>query len=382
PSRCGTHGHEQGITVPPEVPDKQSPRVWCLLGHKAGDNTQVTALADAIGWPWRPVKIHARPWELATHLARGVTLAGVDRRLSSPLLPPWPDLVISAGRRNEPVARWIRARSGGLARLVHLGRPWAPLSSYDLIVTTPQYNLPRQSNIQHNRLPLHNHDADALSREAAALAPRLAELPCPRIAVLLGGDSGKFVFTAEKGRRLGHLADTLARASSGSIVLTSSPRTPAAAVTACVDAIAAPAFVHRWSAAAANPYAGILGSADAFIVTGESMSMLAEASAPGRPLYIFDMADDPAVPWWRHAHAWRYKPLSHRLAMRVAPQRMRRDVGRIQAALVGAGEAQWLNKASAEAGLGAVVDRRVPHPSGADELAITARKIRTLLEGH
>lgn len=368
--------------LPIDDSQEQPPTVWCLLGHKAGDNTQVTALADTTGWPWEPRHIHARPWELTTHLALGVTLAGIARQRSSTLSPPWPDLVISAGRRNEPVARWIKSRSGGQTRLVHIGRPWAPLSTYDLIVTTPQYNLPALSNIQHNTLPLHAHDPETLAGEAAALAPQLAGLPTPRVALLLGGDSGRFVFTAEKGRRLGQLADTLARASGGSIVLTSSPRTPAVAFDACVKAINAPAFVNRWSAGATNPYTGILGSADGFIVTGESMSMLAEAGATGKPLYIFDMADDPDTPWWKHRHAWRYKPVSHRLAMRYAPQRMRRDIGRIQNALVSAGEAQWLNNASAEEGLGAVVDRRAAHPPGADELAITARKVRTLLEGH
>lgn len=363
-----------------DVSPEQPPTVWCLLGHKAGDNTQVMALADALGWPWLARHVHARPWEITTHLTLGVTLAGIDRQRSSDLAPPWPDLVISAGRRNEPVARWIKARSGGKARLVHIGRPWASPDTYDLIVTTPQYNLPARPNIQHITLPLHDHDDEGLAREAAELEPRLAGLPAPRIAVLLGGDSGKFVFTTKKSRRLGQLADTLARASDGSIVLTSSPRTPAASIDACVEAITAPAFVHRWSAGAPNPYKGILGTADAFIVTGESMSMLAEASATGKPLYIFDMADSPGTPWWKHSHAWRYKPVSHRLAMRCAPRRMRRDVGRIQNALVSAGSAQWLDERSATAGLDVVQMRVNGIRAGTDELVSTAVRVRALLD--
>jgi len=365
--------------VPPEIPDKQAPRIWCLLGHKAGDNTQVTALADALGCPWTPIRIHARPWELATNLALRISLAGIDRRRSSELAPPWPELIISAGRRNEPVARWIQARSGGRTRLVHIGRPWAPLAAYDLIVTTPQYSLPDQANILHNTLPLQHHDSDALTREAAALAPQLSALAAPRIALLLGGDSGKFVFTAAKAQRLGALATMLAQVSAGSIMLTSSPRTPEAAITACVAAITAPTFIHRWSADAANPYRGILGSADAFIVTGESMSMLAEASALHKPLYIFDMADEPARPWWRHAHAWRYKPLSHRVAMRIAPRRMRRDIGLIQNTLVSSGSAQWLNPASASAGLPAPRQAVAASHAGSEELINSAKRVKGLL---
>ena len=28
------------------------PRVWLMMGHKAGDNSHVQALAEALGWPF------------------------------------------------------------------------------------------------------------------------------------------------------------------------------------------------------------------------------------------------------------------------------------------------------------------------------------------
>jgi hypothetical protein len=168
--------------------------------------------------------------------------------------------------------------------------------------------------------------------------------------VLLGGDSGKFVFTREKGRRLGRLVDGLATACDGSILLTDSPRTPAAAADACIAELSAPNLVHRCGqATGSNPYQGMLALADAFVVTGESMSMLAESSARQRPLYVFDMGEAHGRPWWRSVHAWRYKPLSHRLAMRFGPARMRRDIGRIQEALVSTGAARWLDEGAVAA---------------------------------
>ena len=97
-----------------------------------------------------------RVWELLVHAGARPTLAGINRSRSSALEPPWPDIVITAGRRNEPVARWIRQQSGARSRLVHVGRPWAPLENWDLIITTPQYFLPAAPNILHNRLPLHS----------------------------------------------------------------------------------------------------------------------------------------------------------------------------------------------------------------------------------
>lgn len=360
----------------PDVAPLTHPRTWVLLGRKAGDNAQLVALADALGWDWEPRHIAARPWELLPHLALRVTLAGIDRRASSPLTPPWPDLVLTAGRRNEPVARWIRRQTGGAARLVHLGRPWAPLDAWDLIVTTPQYTLPRRANVLCNALPLCDLPAAALAEAAAAWAPRLASLPRPWVAVLLGGDSGRFVFTPGKARRLARLAGRLAAGAGGSLLVTSGPRTPAPALAAFAEALVMPHQLYRWGGGE-NPYRGFVALADAFVVTGDSMSMLADAQTRGRPLYVFDLGDGPR-PWWRCRHGWRYKPLSHHAAMRFGPARMKRDVGRIQERLVEDGVARWLDERSASAPLAAA------GASGADrcreELARTALAVRALFQ--
>jgi mitochondrial fission protein ELM1 len=322
-----------------------------LTGHKAGDNTQVLALAAALGWPFEVKRFRYRPYELLTNRALGVTLAGVDSAGSSPLRPPWPQLVITAGRRNEPVARWIRRQSGERARLVHIGRPWAALRNFDLIVTTPQYFLPERANVLHNQLPLHAVTAQRLTEAARAWRQRFASLPRPWVAVLLGGDSGPFVFTAAKGERLGRLANALADAAGGSLLVTDSARTPRAFFDAFAGQIEVPVHVYRWGMQPQdNPYLAYLALADRLVVTGESMSMLAEAAATHSPLYIFDPGDRPqfgpveSAAWWLRPYNFRYRPLTHRLAMRIGPARMRRDVGEIQRALVDSGRAVWLGQ--------------------------------------
>ena len=360
--------------------------VWCLLGQKAGDNTQVRALAEELGWGYEEKHIAARPWELLSHLGGGITLAGINRSGSTALQAPWPDVVISAGRRNEPVARWIQRQSLGSTRLVHIGRPWAPLSNWDLVVTTPQYFLPEQDNIVHNSLPLHRMSTDDRSRAGEYLHTQLAGLPRPWVAVLLGGDSGRFVLTVNKARRLGALAGELAAAAGGSLLVTDSPRTPRGAGDALQAQLEAPHFCYRWGSGMVNPYRGLLALADAFVVTGESMSMLGEAADTGRPLYIFDVGDS-AGHWWMQPHSYRYKPLSHRLAMRVAPLRMRREVGNIQNVLVENGRAQWLEpgmiaQAAAALKAGVGVDMAgAPGDSGAmAELQSTAQSVRQLVK--
>jgi mitochondrial fission protein ELM1 len=316
---------------------------WVLTGYKAGDNAQVLALADALGWPCEVKRFNYRKTELLTNRLLAVTLAGINRKSSSELSPPWPDLIITAGRRNEPVARWIRKQSDGRARLVHVGRPWAPLDVFDLIVTTAQYFLPDRPNVLKNDLPLHGVMNTRLKEAADVWRQRLAHFPHPYTAVLIGGDSGPFVFTAEKGQRLGQLVNSMALHDDGSLLVTGSARTPGLAFEAFQRELTVPAHIHRWTEAGeANPYFAYLALADRLVVTGESMSMLTEASFTCKPLYIFDPGD--TRPWWRHAYNFRYKPLSHRLAMLLAARRMHRDVGNIQRQLVASGRAVWLGQ--------------------------------------
>ncbi|MEQ8900700.1 MAG: mitochondrial fission ELM1 family protein [Roseovarius sp.] len=347
----------------------QPAKVWCLLGRKAGDNTQVLALAETLGWPFEEKRIIARSWELLPHLLLGPTLMGIDRQVSSSLAPPWPDLVISAGRRNEPVARWIRRQAGGGVRLVHVGRPWAPPDCYDLIVSTPQYFLEPAPNVLVNPLPMHRFTRAGVDAAAERVVPALGHLPRPFTTVLIGGDSGPFVFTRDKARRLAHGVNRLVAETGGSALVSGSPRTPRAVAEAFRDALDVPARSYWWHERGGadvedNPYPAFLGLADRFVVTGESMSMLAEAASLGRPLYIFDPGDPPDR-WWTRAHNFRHKPLSHALAMRFAPVRMRRDISRIQEALVRDGRARWLDEAAPMVAQGEGWAKELrPDPSG------------------
>ena len=54
--------------------------------------------------------------------------------------------------------------------------------------------------------------------------------------------------------------------------------------------------MHVWQAGqSANPYLAYLSLADVLVVTGESESMLAEAAATDKPLYIYPLPERPAA---------------------------------------------------------------------------------------
>ena len=338
-----------------------APCAWLLAGPRAGDNNQVLALGEMLGWPFEVKQVAYRHRRLVpkaiSSRSLNMRVAGVDLGKSSPLAPPWPDVVISAGREQEPAARWIKLQSGGRTRLVHMGRPWAPLDAFDLIISTPQYALPERDNILLNLLPLHRVTPERLQREAATWRPRLGHLQGPYTAVLLGGNSGSFTFTREKGRRLGRLVDE-AGARERRFAAGHRQRAHAGTRLRCLHRL------HRCSDACLP-----LGCPR----RGQPVFRLSRARRPhrdhgGKRLDARrgerdGKADDDlrsrrhlpeGAPLWQRAAAkLRYHALREWFALRLGPRYMQRDIGMIQRHLVDSGRARWIGKQASQAAPGA-----------------------------
>ncbi len=335
-----------------QAPGFTPPRTWLMMGHRAGDNSQVQALAEALGWPYEIRRFVYRPTELLTNLTLPKRLAGIVRSKSDPLEPPWPDLIITAGRRNEPVCRWIQRQAAGQrVRLVHCGRPWAKIKNFDLVITTPQYRLPQRDNVLHNSTPLHRVTEGRLEAEGAHWRDRLAQLPQPYISVIVGGNSGPFSFDKRGAARLGRQASDLARKLGGSLLITTSARTALPAIDVLEASIDVPSTVFRWRKdAEENPYFAFLDLAERHIVTGDSMSMVAEACATRKRVYIFDLGeghlamrpDAPPVGRPLIPEADNVRGFWYRQMMTYGPQRLSRDIRLIHRRLVEEGRCAWL----------------------------------------
>lgn len=342
------------------------PRTWLLLGERAGDNAQVVALGRALGWPGEVKQIRYDSEETTEFKDRGASLIGVDRAGSDTLAAPWPEAIIAIGRRSVPVARWIReqaAKDGTNILHIHLGRPRADLGLFDLVVTTPQYNLPAADNVMEISLPVVFLDGEALGRAAAAWHGRFAALPRPWHAVLVGGPTPQLAFgESEAERLLGELGAWHAQAG-GSLIVTTSPRTPPA-VLAALQAELGRSERHLllpFAAAGDNPYLALLALADDFVITIDSASMVAEAATRRKPVYLFDLPKIAAKrkPGLKAAfsRAWRLRrkrrqdaglaaDLGDRLYdawTRRGKARPRRDIGQLMKRLVENGIARPLD---------------------------------------
>src|SRR5918993_6028288 len=133
-------------------------RIWFLQGEKLGDNAQVFAILEALGHPWETKRLFVQPqWRLGKPPFE-VSLDHLDLSRSDPLAPPWPDLVITSGRRMAMAALWVKEQSRGRTKMAYVGRPRRWIERFDLVIGTAQYRLPDAPNVLRLDLPLMRAD--------------------------------------------------------------------------------------------------------------------------------------------------------------------------------------------------------------------------------
>ncbi len=269
--------------------------IWVLIDDRAGNTSQALGVAECLGLPFETVDVAYSGGARLPNVLRGASLLGVTAetraRLISAVADGIPSLVIAAGRRTAPIARWIkrqasmRRQSCALCQIMDPGS--AGRAEFD-VVAVPKHDrkMPKGPNILPIEGSPHRVTAARLDIEKAAWADRLAKVCAPRIAVLVGGKTKAHDFTPARASVLGGAVADLAQALGGQAMVTTSRRTGKAAEDALFTALPDNVWRYRWGDAGENPYFGFLAWADVIVVTGDSMSMASEACGTHKPVII------------------------------------------------------------------------------------------------
>ena len=263
-------------------------RVWALLGPHRGDNNQVLALAEALGFPFEEKWLHYNQLRRLQPALLGATLKSVAADARGQLEGEPPDLTISTGHRSVPVVRALKKRSGGKMRAVHLGYPRLAPKHFDLVVPTPEYPVPDAPNVIRVPFALSPHAARQVDRADRTM---LEAYPSPRRLFLIGGPTLYWELPA--GRILRAVKRLIRDAgwSGGSVLVVGSPRTPARLLTDVAEVIknaSPPALLAPIEGPPA--YAALVEAADEIYVTADSVAMVADAVNTGKPVGIVRIA--------------------------------------------------------------------------------------------
>jgi uncharacterized protein len=270
--------------------------VWVLLGPRTGDNAQALELARRVGGQVTEKRLQFNQLATIPNWLAGKGFASVQTEFRNFLQPPWPDLVIATGRKTARVSLAIKAASNGRTKTVHIGRPRLNLNDFDLILTTPQYGLPGAANVVELPTPF----AVAKTPDASRLKifeNTWRDLPRPWIVGVIGAAKFPVRMGNESLREFAGGLNRLAGRLGGAVIVIDSPRSTAGSLQHVVENLS----VKHWAwqrDAGENPYQAALALGDQFGVTSDSVSMVSEMVATGKPTHVFHLPVSRLVPEW------------------------------------------------------------------------------------
>jgi len=259
---------------------------WVLHDGKAGMASQAIGLAEATGLPFAEKRLSIRiPWLCLPPQLWPAPLSAAGSR-GARLEPPWPDFIIACGRNAAMPALAIRRASGGRTVAAQIQNPGVGRGEFDLLVI-PAHDRMRGPQVIVTQAAVHRVTRERLAIEQTHF-PALTAMPRPILSVLLGGNNKAYRLSL---RRLGEIADAIAgllREQGGTVLVTPSRRTGEKRLKLLEKRLTGlPAII--WDGTGDNPYFAYLAVADAFLVTADSVSMISEAAATGKPVHILDL---------------------------------------------------------------------------------------------
>lgn len=257
---------------------------WILTDGKQGMESQCLALTEAIQLkpnikrivpklPWSKLP----PWAWINPFS---ALSGKGDQLTE----PWPDILVSTGRQSVALALAIK-RANPETITIQLQNPTFAHRNFDLIIA-PEHDRIFGKNIISTTGALHRVTAEKLEIEAKKFSDKFKNLPRPLIGVLLGGSNKNFKMSRSVINRFSNLLKIALEKTKGSLIITPSRRTGKENIrTLCENLSDLPVYI--WNGIETNPYYGILALSDALVVTCDSINMISEACATGKPVHIY-----------------------------------------------------------------------------------------------
>ncbi|MDE3061276.1 MAG: mitochondrial fission ELM1 family protein, partial [Pseudomonadota bacterium] len=238
-------------------------RCWGITDGSAGMVAQVKALAGALGLDAEMKKAELKsPWVgLPNGMVAGPMARFIPKLLSGDALaPPWPELVISCGRRAAVVAMGLK-RIAPQTKFIHIQDPQVSPKHFDLVIAM-QHDRLVGKNVISTRFALHSITPAKLEAEKARFAPLFAGYEPPLVAVLVGGSTNKYTLQPEAMAQLVMKLQRLQTAAPCSLLITPSRRTGEENIVMLRNVFAGNPRVYLYDGQGENPYFGMLAVAD------------------------------------------------------------------------------------------------------------------------
>lgn len=255
---------------------------WVISDGSAGMINQAWGLAEFLGFEVTLKKIKLRqPWEsLAPYLRWGLDFCLSST--SDSLNAPYPDIVFASGRRAILPALLVKNKSPS-TKIVYFQNPKISSEHFDAVIC-PEHDNYTGANVITTVGATHRITDEKL-KIAAQNFSHLNPDHKPVLSVIIGGPNKKYSMPDDFAERLSHDLNQLL-SQGWQILITLSRRTP---LTIAEKLKQLSDSIYVWDGEGDNPYFGLLGLANALLVTCDSVSMISEACATPAQVYLYKL---------------------------------------------------------------------------------------------
>ena len=282
-------------------PDREtSVQIWTVSDGTAGMRVQAMALAAALQRArpgWGGTEFTISPHNVIRFMPRlaawmpGLPLHGTapdGQPLSLPDAGRFPDILITCGRRMAGYALALRRRAhaaGTPTQIIHIQDPRLSPRLFDALVV-PRHDRARGPNVMVTTGSLNRLTLGSIQRAMMELPSRwLGATRRTAVAVMLGGNNRRYRVTPDMADAMAVRLAGFADHNQAQLLLVASRRTPEGLI-ARITAALPDGQIMLPQDDEPNIYPGVLGLAQATIVTADSVNMVSEAAISGKPVMI------------------------------------------------------------------------------------------------
>ena len=258
---------------------------WIISDGTQGMENQSKALAKGLGIEVKIIKINP-PKILRIFPIIGAILPKSIFNFIHYLKEPWPNFIISTGKRMAGISILIKRLLKNKIITIHIQNPKLPSYLFDLLIV-PEHDNISGPNIIKTKGSLSFIDKKNIDDSFGKQSTKKKKTLSPLIFVLIGGDNKRYNFTNTDYYNLASKIAIATKKISGTLIISTSRRTSSKAILILKKVLSVNnCKFYFWPGLNLNPYPGMLKISDYILVTSDSVNMVSETATLNKPVFV------------------------------------------------------------------------------------------------
>lgn len=266
-------------------------KAWVITDGKIGCIRQAEGLALALGVEFDAKIIKAKPYIPQYPAWIRDTMLGLIEKGNDKLSEPWPDIIISCGTHTIPFVLNIKKQSAGKIYSIYVQNPHKALKDFDTVIAMDHDRISAENTIKTD-LALNPITKESLVAAKKEFEKSLPSVPHHQNAIIIGGDTSRSKMTEDICFDLIEKIKFIRKHHKGGLFISPSRRTPSAMLNMLKETFGKEKDIYIVNLHSTyNPYFGILSISKKIFVTNDSISMVSEACAAGKKVFVIPLKD-------------------------------------------------------------------------------------------